>query len=292
VLEDEVQRHFTDESGRARLREVWVADLERIDKPFVSYVLLGYLAKTYFAGQVKDGYSVGLCGGFAVSRMVHALRRGDTKGGIRVYPIAVTPVFEKASVSANGVVSVLGYRHFSDGVEVSELPFLFEEVTDRYAADTADARADEQKVGQPSPPLRIAQRILDDASQVDFVFMGIGNRETGVLTEKISALQRDYQWLARVHPKEIREQVQPVGDILYHLVDADGEPVRDFKEQNERLVCSIGLGGLRRLVDSGKRVVVIASGSAKAEVTRAAIVGGYVNVLIVDKELAKALVRL
>jgi DNA-binding transcriptional regulator LsrR (DeoR family) len=291
ALEREVQQRFTDETGRARLRDVWVADLEHIARPSVRYVLLGHLAKDHFREQVDDGNSVGLCGGFAVSRMVHALKRGECPGGIRVFPIAVTPVFESAAVSANGVVSALGYRHYGYGVQVSELPFLFEEVTGQQADDESGRRAEERNGQRRSPPLRIAERVRDDASRVDFVFMGIGSPERGALTEDISALQRDYQWLARVDVEDLRRQGPPVGDILYHLVDADGEPIRGFKEQNERLVCSIGLEGLRQLVDHGKRVVVIASGREKAAVTQAAISGGYVNVLIIDDGLARGLTR-
>ena len=238
---------------------------------------LGHLAKEHFCQEVRPGNSVGLCGGFAVSRMVHALQRGECPGGIRVYPIAATPVLEKAPVSANSVVSALAYRHFDYGMQASELPFLFEDVN-------SDANGH-----RLSPPLRIARRILDDASKVDFVFMGIGSRETGALATDIAETQQDYQWLAGIDLAEIREQGRPVGDILYHLVDADGRPLRGFKERNEQLVTSIGLDGLRRLVENGKRVVVIAGGPEKADVTRAAITAGYANVLIIDDGLARAL---
>ena len=111
----------------------------------------------------------------------------------------------------------------------------------------------------------------------------------GALATDISFMQRDYQWLARIDVEAIQKQERPVGDVMYHLVDASGEPLRDFKELNEQLVCSIGLAGLRQLVDRGKRVVVIASGGEEADVTRAAIMAGYADVLIVDDGLARAL---
>jgi DNA-binding transcriptional regulator LsrR (DeoR family) len=81
-----------------------------------------------------------------------------------------------------------------------------------------------------------------------------------------------------------------VGDILYHLVDKNGEPI-DSEISN--YVCSIGLKDLRRMVQQGGqdgvRVVVIASGREKREIIQAAIKGGYLNVLIIDDELARAL---
>jgi DNA-binding transcriptional regulator LsrR (DeoR family)/DNA-binding XRE family transcriptional regulator len=271
-LEDEL-RSFVGEELGARLQHVVVASLSHIAWPLVRYVLLGPLAREFFRAEVGDGNSVGLCGGFAVSRLVHALQRGDVPGGISVFPIAVTPVLEKAGVSANSAVSALAYRHFDYGVQASELSFVFEDVRGH----------------QLSRPLRIAKQILDDAAEVDFVFMGVGSPETGALAKAISELQRDYQSLAGVNPEGIERNGQAVGDVLYHLVDAMGAPLPGFKEYNEQLVCSIGLAGLRRLVDGGKRVVVIASGAEKAAVTRAAILGGYVNVLIVDDGLATRL---
>jgi DNA-binding transcriptional regulator LsrR (DeoR family) len=274
-LEHAVRQAFVDERGQARLRDVWVADLSSIDLAFVRYVLLGYLAKAHFRHEVRPGNSVGLCGGFAVSRMVYALQPGECPGGIRVFPIAVTPVFERATASANSVVSALGYRHFDYGVQASELPFVFEAALEQ----------------QPSPPpMRIAKRILDDAAQVDFVFMGIGGRETGALAKDITDFQRDYRWLARLDMDSVKLQGQPVGDIMYHLVDAEGRPLPDFEQQNRELVCSIGLECLRQFVERGKRVVIIAADEDKADVTRAAIVGGYANVLMIDDGLARGLI--
>jgi DNA-binding transcriptional regulator LsrR (DeoR family)/DNA-binding XRE family transcriptional regulator len=275
-LERKVQEHFTDQAGEARLRDVRVGTLQQIELPFVRYVLLGHLAKEHFRQEVQEGNSVGLCGGFAVSRLVHAFRRGECPSGIRVFPVAVTPVFEKAPVSANSVASALAYRHFDYAVSASELPFVPE-----YVERTAGP--------QHLPPSRIAKRILDEAARVDFLYMGIGGRNTGALADDISDLQRSHQYLAEIDVDQIRKQEQYVGDIMYHLIDAAGEPLEGFREQNERLVCSIGLEGLRNLVDAGSLVVVIASGREKADVVRVAINSGYINVLITDDGLAEQL---
>ena len=273
--------------GRRTLRDVLVADLGNVEWSFVRYVLLGYLAKRYFCQEVRPGTAVGLCGGFAVSRLVHALERGECPEGIRVSPIAVSPVFEKAGVSANSVVSAIAYRHWDNretrdhrnqwAVQASELSFVFK---DRVLNDT-------------SPPSRIIRRMLTDAEQVDYVFMGVGSPENGALTRKLYDLQHDYQSIAGINediPK-IKDGGQAVGDILYHLVDAEGQALPHFEERNKQLVCSIGLEGLQKLVEAAKRVVVIATGREKAAVTRAAIRGRYANVLIVDDELARALLQ-
>jgi len=254
-------------------RDVRVATLGHIHSRLVRFVLLGHVAKEYFREKVRPGDSVGLCGGFAVSRMLYALERGECPAGIRVLPVAVSPVFEMADVSANSLVGALAYRHHGLGVAARELPVTFE--------DSADQ--------QLSPSRRIANRILEEARTVDFVFMGAGAPGTGALAKDIADERGDYLWLAGIDLSEIQERSNPVGNILYHLVDEEGSPLPDFQERNEQLVCSIGLGGLKRLVNAGKRVVLIALGADKAKVTSAAIQGGYANVLIVDDDLAHAL---
>ena len=79
-----------------------------------------------------------------------------------------------------------------------------------------------------------------------------------------------------------------VGDVLYHLVDQDGQPVAP---EISDLICSIDLPDLREMVQLGVQVVVVASGQRKVQIARAAIKAGYVNVLIIDNELGRALLE-
>ena len=270
-LERWAQEHFRQAGRGARLRDVLVADLGHIDSKLVRSVLLGYVAKQYFVHEVQAGDSVGICGGFTVSRMIYALRRRDCPGGIRVLPVVVSPMLERPSVSANGLVSALAYRHYDVGVSAYQLPFYPDETRHR-------------------PTSSVTRRILNDAAAVDFLFMGLGAPGKGALALDIDDARHDYLWMAGIDPAEIQRNSISVGNIMYYLVDEEAEQPRDFAEENSNMICSIGLRGLKRLVELGKRVVIISLGGHKANITRAAIQGGYANVLIIDDALANGLV--
>ncbi|HEY86124.1 MAG TPA: hypothetical protein G4N96_13550 [Chloroflexi bacterium] len=128
-------------------------------------------------------------------------------------------------------------------------------------------------------------RILAKARSVGIAFMGLGVFGRGrapidllgdLLDTKSPGLE------------EMRDR-GAVGDILYHLVDKDGQSV---SPEISNLICSIGLPDLREMVQLGVQVVVIASGRRKVEIARAAIKAGYANVFIIDDQLARALLNL
>lgn len=76
-----------------------------------------------------------------------------------------------------------------------------------------------------------------------------------------------------------------VGDILTHFVDRDGTPIQSMLE--DRLI-STSLFQLKAL----NNVIGIAGGMHKLDIIKAALVGGYLDVLITDEETAAKLVNL
>lgn len=76
-----------------------------------------------------------------------------------------------------------------------------------------------------------------------------------------------------------------VGDILTHFVDRNGTPIQSMIE--ERLI-STSLFQLKAL----NNVIGIAGGMHKLDIIKAALVGGYLDVLITDEETAAKLVDL
>jgi DNA-binding transcriptional regulator LsrR (DeoR family)/DNA-binding XRE family transcriptional regulator len=287
---EKVERHkeleqqlFDHLSPRYRLRDIQVAKLGRIDSLYARYVLLGHAAKAFLgtrekSGALRPGGSLGLCGGFSVSRVVYAYRRGELPAGIRVLPIAVTPFYEQAGVSANSVVGALAYRHYKDAdeyddaVEASELSFR---------------PADNSQVSS-SPAWQVVESVLEDARHIEVAVMGLGGRTRGSLSRSMSHIQHDYLWATRLDdvPPEPQADLS-VGNILYQPIDANGVP--QYEDFTRHVVCSIGLDVLHKMVESGRRVVVLGVSAEKAKVALAAIVGGYTNVLVIDDELAQAL---
>jgi DNA-binding transcriptional regulator LsrR (DeoR family) len=233
-------------------------------------ILLGETARAYFkAHVVHEGMKVGIAGGYSVSRMIYSLRRGECRS-VEIYPLAISPAIEAVSLDANSLAGAFAYRH--DGYDVRGYAL-------QYASPSAWKRA--KDVAQFAPTLRI----LAKARGVDIAFMGIGivggHRRASIdlLGEVLATRGLDFE--------TVRAR-GAVGDILYHLVDQDGNEVAP---EISELICSIEIEHLRTMVQLGVPVVVIASGKRKAEIAQAAIKGGYANVFIIDQELAQAMLE-
>ncbi len=106
--------------------------------------------------------------------------------------------------------------------------------------------------------------------------VGIGNMEGGATIVQNGVLSRQEFDLLRMQGA--------VGDVLSHFIDKAGNPVSPDMEQ--RLV-STSLEKLRNL----HNVIGVAAGTEKAEAVRAALLGGYLDVLITDEDLAEALIK-
>jgi DNA-binding transcriptional regulator LsrR (DeoR family)/DNA-binding XRE family transcriptional regulator len=233
-------------------------------------VLLGEVARHYFLEQVQSRMirTVGIAGGFTISRMVYALRRGECRG-LDIFPLATSPVIEAIDIDANTLVGVFAYRHSGYGVRGHALQY-----------------ADSQDLRQTENPWRFAptMSILARARSVEMAFMGLGSLER----QRLPINWLDDLLRSKGLSMEGIRQDNPVGDVLYHLVDSEGNEVG--REIND-LICSISLEDLKALIQMGCKVVAVAAGRQKAAVTRAAIKARYANVLIIDDELAEGLLE-
>jgi len=252
------------------LREVIVMPLAVAEEALLRFrtTLLGEAARVYFNAHVYEGMRVGIAGGYSVSRMIYSLRRGECRS-IEIYPLAISPVIETVALDANSLVGAFAYRHKGYNVRGYALQYA-------SPSDWKEAK----DVQRFAPTLRILAR----AKSVDIAFMGIGI---------VGRRRAPIDWLgdllaARGLGLEEIRQMGAVGDILYHLVDQNGQPVAP---EISDLICSIDLQDLREMVRSGAQVVAIASRREKIEIARAAIKAGYANVFIIDDELARALLE-
>ena len=248
------------------LREVIVVPALAEAPQFIRNVLLGEAARTYFKTHVFEGMKVGLAGGYSVSRMVYALRRGECRS-IEAYPLAISPVIEAIGIDANSLVGALAYRH--EGYNVQGYTLQYASPLDWKGATN---------IRQFAPTLRI----LAKAKSVDIAFMGLG-----VVGRRRSPIDLLGDLVETITPGlDTMRDRGAVGDILYHLVDANGKPV---VPEISNLICSIALSDLQEMVQWGIPVIAIASRGEKRDIARAAIQGGYANVLIIDDELGRAL---
>jgi len=261
-LADQVRRSFG-------LREVVVVPTPIQETEFgFRTILLGEAARTYFKSRVYAGMKMGIAGGYSVSRMVYALRRGECQS-IEVYPLAISPVTESIALDANSLVGAFAYWHH--GYNVRGYTLQYASPRDRKKATN---------VRSVAPTLRI----LAKAKSVDIAFIGLG---------MVGRQRAPINWLEELLETgsldlETLRARGAVGDILHHLVDQEGRLVAP---EISNLVCSIDLQDLQQMVHLGVPVVAIASGQRKAEIARTAAKAGYANVFIIDDELARALLE-
>jgi len=249
------------------LRDVVVVPTAPSSPAFLKYIMLGEAARVYFKSHVYEGMKVGIAGGYSVSRMIYALRRGECQN-IDVYPLAISPVVESIALDTNSLVGTLSYRHYGYNVRGYCLQY---------------ASLEDLKEAKDTQKYALTQRILAKAKSVDIAFMGLGTFKRRLVP---------IYWLGDLlesrglNLETVRER-GTVGDILYHFVDQNGQPVAS--EIND-VICSIELEDLREMVVQwGVPVVVMASEEKKADIARAAIKGGYANVFIINDELARAM---
>ncbi len=134
-----------------------------------------------------------------------------------------------------------------------------------------------------SPALRAAlmadpgvKAVLEMWSQLTVSLVGIGTLEPSPL------LRRSGNSLAPEEQKELRD-AGAVGDVCLRYFDAHGSAVDSSFDQRV-----IGIG--REDLLTVPRRVGVAGGAEKTDAIRAAVLGGWVNILITDLEVAKALV--
>jgi DNA-binding transcriptional regulator LsrR (DeoR family) len=116
--------------------------------------------------------------------------------------------------------------------------------------------------------------ILNDVTQADLAFVGVGNLRgpSSVLSSQLFS------------PEEIQELLDlgAIGDINLGYFDAQGHPVHGSIEK--RLV-GLTLQDLRSM----KRVVAVAAGESKVEALLGALRGRYMQVLVTDHVTAQQL---
>jgi DNA-binding transcriptional regulator LsrR (DeoR family)/DNA-binding XRE family transcriptional regulator len=250
------------------LREVKVVRMGPKTTSLFRYILLGEAARSYFTARVYEGMKVGIAGGYSVSRLIYSLRRGECQN-IDVYPLAISPVVEAIAVDTNSLVGALAYRHHGYNVRGYCLQY----------ASPEDFRA-----ARDSQKFALTRRILAKAKSVDIAFMGLGTFRRRLVPIYWLGDLLESQGLSL----ETMRERGAVGDILYHLIDRDGQPIAS---EIDNLICSIELEDLREMVQWGVPVVAIASGQRKVEIARAAIKGGYANVFVINDELARAMLE-
>ena len=118
--------------------------------------------------------------------------------------------------------------------------------------------------------------IFDMAELSSFTLVGIGSIHDSATVVKSGVLSRNDLFYLRMH--------NAVGDILCHFFDRDGQLLQTPIE--DKLI-STPLSRLKAL----RNVVGLAAGAQKADAIRAALRGGYLDVLVTDEATASLLLK-
>jgi len=173
------------------------------------------------------------------------------------------------------VVSLLGGLAYCPGLNSFEIAFDFARRLDgecHYMA--APIYASSQQARDVLLEQAAIRQVMDKARHADTAVLTAGDLEESLIV-KYALTGEQTEALIRAGA---------AGDLLGHFIDVDGQMVDH--ELNRRTVAL----GLDALSDVG-RVVLVAGGVHKAVVTRATLVGGYVDVLVTDEAGAERLTQ-
>lgn len=172
----------------------------------------------------------------------------------------------------NGAVPVSGYA-----TRAGEIMSRFGERSDgRAHLLQVPAIVDRFEVRQALETDRSVQRALEGARTAPVAMFSLGNlRPDSVLVSSGYVAEPDID--------SLRDR-GAVGDVISRFLRADGS-VADTALDDRTMGIEIERLGAR------DRAIGIASGVAKAPIARAAIAGGHVNTLVVDDDLARALLE-
>lgn len=265
-----LKEHFN-VGGKKRLKDVRVIPFAPGVPDQLRTLIIGVAAKEYFLEHMDGNPAVGIAPGYAVSCMVRAMYREDPIKPFSVYPLVALPVVDRPDIDANTLIGELLYKFADRGVRGLALQCPGFSV-----------------VGNGLENNHTAREVLTRATCVDMAFVGIGSVEGPVPYFDRGIM--NILDMTGISVESLKER-GIVGDLCFHLLDAAGNP------QEKRLSAglnAVSLETLQHLVSIGQRVVVLASNPLKAAPIYSAIRGGdrgrgYINVLIIDAQVAQRL---
>lgn len=243
---------------------------------------VAFLAARHTVSFLPHSGEVALSGGTTISRFVDLLPPASPElSGITWFPLLVSKEqIRRTGLSANSVITRMVYKQ--PGAKGFRLSFL----------DLADRGRDHPSLNEAGRNLRNEViDVMEATRHVSVAFMSVGSSEQNFRTTDsqfgLSELTRLFQSFSPDN------QQHCVGDILLHLVDEFGQQIGDEKnrEVNAGLVYSVGLDGLHQIASRGT-VWILAAASSKAKVIKGALVSGLANCLVIDEEVADALLEL
>ena len=233
-------------------------------------LLARYLEATPQASQL------GLAGGFHVASLVHQIGLSELhwpRKIYRVYPLTIEP-FSRQHALADALVGELCHRLGA---------LLDAESVHGHSLRAFGYLSDEGDVILRS---RSVTSVLDQITDVDAAVLGVGDSLT-----PNGSLQR----VLAMQGYKLANPERAVADVCLNPIDENGErlSLRRTTKNIDQLI-GVDPDQLRRMsqLDKNKLVLLLATGARKAVSTRAIVRGGFVNHVLCDHILAKAILNL
>ena len=253
VRDGELERRLVRTFG---LREALVADTSTSADPGAS---VARLAGEAFPRLASGASRIGFSWGLTVARFIDLLPDTRLRPDTRIVPlVGGMPTLDSAP-SGNSHLQILADKCGAVAGRF-DAPAIVE------SALTQQAMMSESSV----------QASLAEARSCDLGFVGIGNYEVQTSRAVMSAMRLSFE------EKSAVEAAHPVGDMLGRYFTIEGVPLGP--PASERVI-GIDLDDLRRI----RTVIGLATGRAKTTGTLGALRTGALDVLVVDDELAQAL---
>lgn len=242
---------------RYGLREAVVAHVQAGASASELHQELGETAAGYLTRCLSPGLVIGISWGAALLAMVNALQPQNCP--------------DVTVVQMDGGLGPAG----QDAHAFSMCRRLADKLASQLCLLSVPGVVDSCAVKEAILADRNVQNALRRMDDVQVAFVGIG------APHKDSLLMRDG---SIIKPQELEQLLDSgvVGDIALRFLNAQGDAVSTPLDER---VIGVSLEQLRRV----PRLVGVAGGLQKLEVTRAALRGGWLDVLITDHHLARCL---
>ncbi len=215
---------------------------------------VGQAAANFFLEHLRDGDVVCMGGGTSLSSMVDGIR-SDHQYDITIVP-ACGGMQGRHDTDVNNLVADLASKLGGKGMSL-------------HAPAITDTPSERKAILD----MRQVREVLDLADSAQIALVGIGAIRPATVSLFQFASLSDDDILA------LTENRQAVGEILLHLIDKNGKPVKNVL--NERIV-SVALDVFKKI----PLTIGIAAMPLKTAPIIAALRGKYLKVLVTDEETA------
>lgn len=241
---------------RFRLKKAIVVPAS-LQSPALIRRSIGRAAARYLESVLRDGDVLGIGWGRTV---YEALNFFERKIALTVVPL----IGAVGQIEVDFQVNELGHQ-------------LAKRIGGFFVPLYAPALVDSEDIARALYSDQSVRRVVELWDEVQAAIVGMGDpRKPGSIVPKF--------FLSDPQSAAVLEKEDVVGDILYHFLRQDGSLA---DEVFDRRVISIPLEKLRNI----PYVLGVAGSLEKLEVLEAVLRGGYINVLVVDSEVAKALLE-